>query len=591
MSFARLRFYLFTLSGMALATLSSSAQPWFDAETVALMPVDELKPGMKGEVWTVFQGSQSEPFEVEVTGVIRNGLGPGKHMIVCELTDPRVQLSGAVAGMSGSPLYVDGKLVGALSYQLQRFETVRHAGFTPIQDILEVSRLPARLPPISVASQQGSAAQEFSVKPLQPVFSLSGLNPAVAALFHDRFSELGLTVAPLGGSGIGSSPAAIAPETAPRLQPGDAVAAAFATGDITIAGTGTVSYVDGEKVYAFGHPMLGLGSVELPMADAEIVTILPSQLSSFKVSNTGRVIGTISEDRLSAIYGELGRLPEMVPVEVTFPQGEKPRRLQFEVIRHRQITPLVAAVGLSQALFGSNYAGEEEGFKVTSSLEFHAGKTVSNEFVYPGPQGFITGLGQFVQQLTLWQENPYEKVYPEKISFVVESLAQNPQATLEQFQLSRATVSPGETVQVAVTWRNYQGEVGRSTSELPISSDWAGKDLEVFLVTGPTLDELAGRPRTLAAAQLRSFDRFLNIMESGRAADGLYLAVVERASLFMDQLQPMVDYPASVERIARASDEIRYQRKEAWLPLWEVHLLPGKVVNASLRRPLKVLDH
>src|SRR6187431_2431482 len=122
------------LLALALATPAIFSQP----ADAPIYPLDQLKPGQPGIVWTVFQGSQPEPFAVEVTGVLRNALGPGKSLIVCQLTDPRVQKMGAVAGMSGSPLYIDGKLAGALSYQIQRFETVRHAGFTPAADLEEV---------------------------------------------------------------------------------------------------------------------------------------------------------------------------------------------------------------------------------------------------------------------------------------------------------------------------------------------------------------------------------------------------------------------------------------------------------------------
>src|SRR5690349_5976620 len=191
------------------------AQPTqpIDAPILAL---DDLKPGQHGEVWTVFQGTEPEPFSVEVTGVLRNALGPGKSMIVCQLTDPRVQKMGAVAGMSGSPLYVDGKLAGALSYQIQRFETVRFAGFTPAADLAEVRDKPAT-PRNMLASAETvtapttpaatSARADSPYQTLQPVFTLGGLSPAVADLFAPRFSALGMSAMALGGSTQGSADA------------------------------------------------------------------------------------------------------------------------------------------------------------------------------------------------------------------------------------------------------------------------------------------------------------------------------------------------------------------------------------------------
>src|SRR5882672_2689507 len=160
-----------------------------------LIPLDELKAGQRGEVWTVFQGTQPEPFEVEVTGVVRNAIGPGKSLILCRLTDPRVQNMGAVAGMSGSPLYIDGRLAGALSYQIQRFETVRYAAFTPAADLAEVqAKISTTINAIPVTSTTDS-----TYKQLQPAFTLSGLSPAVAELFASQFSAIGLSASALGG--------------------------------------------------------------------------------------------------------------------------------------------------------------------------------------------------------------------------------------------------------------------------------------------------------------------------------------------------------------------------------------------------------
>jgi hypothetical protein len=169
----------------------------------AIYPLDELKPGLQGEVWTVFQGTQPEPFAVEVTGVLRNALGPGKSLIVCRLTDARVQKMGAVAGMSGSPLYIDGRLVGALSYQIQRFETERYAGFTPAADLAEVNdRAPSTGRPAELVA---AASSETPFKALTPVFTLGGLSPVVADLFAPRFAALGLNATALGGSTQSSS--------------------------------------------------------------------------------------------------------------------------------------------------------------------------------------------------------------------------------------------------------------------------------------------------------------------------------------------------------------------------------------------------
>ncbi len=585
-----------TCSLVVLAALSRafSAQP-VDAP---ILPLDDLKPGQIGEVWTVFQGTEPEPFAVEVTGVLRNALGPGKSLIVCQLTDPRVQKMGAVAGMSGSPLYVDGKLVGALSYQIQRFETVRHAGFTPAADLAEVRDRSKLQSNVLVANEpraliEPRAAGDTPFHSLQPVFTLGGLSPAVADLFAPRFAALGLSATALGGSTqtaatLNPPNGNVKPAT---LRPGGAVAVALATGDITLAGTGTVSRVDGQQVTAFGHPMLSLGEVALPMCAAEVITILPSQMQSVKIANTGSVIGTITQDRLSAVSGTLGAGPEMTQVEVTVnPTRGAPRTLKFSVARQQQLTPVLVAAGVSQAILGSNDGGLANGFRLKSNVSFPTSAKLAFQTLYAGPQGFTQGLNEFVQGLAANLQNPYAKTFPDHVSFTIEPLETNPAVTLDMFQLSRTSAAGGQIVQVTLAWRDWQGAAHRETIDLPINSAWTGKQLEVVLAPGRALDELTGRPRVISASELRSFDAYLAAMRDDRPTDGVCIAVVERSSLFSDQTVATPETPGSIERIARGADEARFRRRDALLPLWEKHVLSGKLLNAIVRRPLTVIE-
>ncbi len=580
--------------------LASALTAWFPQPAPAAAPVDtvpmllgELRAGQRGEVWTVFRGTEPEAFAVEVTGVLRNALGPGKSLIICELTDPRVQNMGAVAGMSGSPLYVEGRLAGALSYQIQRFETVRHAGFTPVADLDEVKQKasnPADAPP--EAGALTSAAPDSPYRAIQPVFTFGGLSPAVADLFAARFAALGLSTIALGGStqsgGTDDSPSPV-PEV--PLRPGAAVSVALATGDITLAGTGTVSRVEGRQITAFGHPMLSLGDVDLPMCSAEILTILPSQMQSVKVANTGNVIGTITQDRLSAVSGIMGPGPAMTKVEVTVhPTQGKPRTLKFSVARQQQLTPVIVAAGVSQAILGSNDGGFANGFRLTSDVRFPASSNLAFQTLYAGPQGFAQGLNEFVQGLAANLQNPYAKTFPDHVSFSIEPLETSPAATLDLFQLSRTRAAAGDTVQATIAWRDWQGDTHRETVDLAIDPAWAGRKLEVILAPGRALDELTGRPRLIAASELRSFAAYLEAMRDDRPTDGLCLAVVQRAALFSDQTVSTPEIPGSIERIARAADESRFHHRDALEPLWEKHLLAGKLISTIIRRPLQILE-
>lgn len=592
------------------ATLLLGAVAFAQPAAAPVLPIEELRPGMKGEVWTVFRGTQSEPFGVEVTGVLKNALGPGKSLILCELTDPRVQPMGAVAGMSGSPLYIDGKIVGVLAYQIQRFETVRYAGFTPIADMLEVSALPVTKPapasplPIPVKADarardgapaqpaapraSGGALGEF--RPFRPVFSFGGIAPQVADLMAPQFEALGLSAVALGGNSNSGADASAEPVALPELKPGGVVAAALAIGDITLAAGGTVSHVDGQRLLAFGHPLMTLGATEVPMAEAEIVTILPSSLNSVKVSNTGRVIGTFSQDRLSGIYGEIGRMPRLVPVEISLPARLNRQSLNFSVIQHEMLLPAIAATGLTQAVLGSNEAGLQRGFRLRASVEYAGREPVEFSRLYPGPQGFAQGVGEFTGNLQQWLFNPFERTFPERIRFAVEETTETPVGYVELFQVSRTTAGAGEKIVATVNWRGFQSERASEQIEIAIPAEWTGKELEVVLANGRQLDELTGRARSVGVSQLRNFDEYLGVLRSARDADGLYLAIVERAALFTDQRATTVELPGSFERIARTADAARYQSREVAVPLWESHLLSGRLFSTSTRRPLKIAE-
>jgi hypothetical protein len=482
---------------------------------------------------------------------------------------------------------------------------VRFAGFTPAADLAEVRDRPTQSRNGSTLVQAPAASSSSSpYRTMQPVFTLGGLSPAVADLFAPQFSALGLNAIALGGSTQGNAnPAADgasaklgAPTLESRvpttLQPGGAVAVALATGDISLAGTGTVSRVDGNKITAFGHPMLSLGDVELPMCAAEIVTILPSQMSSMKIANTGAVIGTITQDRLSAVSGTLGAGPAMVDVEVTVKTGKGANRtLKFSVVREQSLTPVVVATGVSQAILGSNDAGLASGFKLSSNIAFSDTHKLGFDTLYSGPQGFTQGLNEFVQGLAANLQNPYEKTFPSKVSFSVEPLVENPSVTLEMFQLSRSTIRAGQTAQLTLAWRDWQGDTHREVIDIPVDAGWTGRQLEVVMAPGRTMDELTGRPRVISASELRSFDAYLAAMKDDRPTHGVTIAVVERTSLFTDQtVATTADAPGSIERIARASDEARFRKREAFLPLWEKHVLGGKLLNATVRRPLSVVE-
>lgn len=322
------------------------------------------------------------------------------------------------------------------------------------------------------------------------------------------------------------------------------------------------------------------------MASAEIVAILPSNQNSLKISNTGPVIGTVRQDRLSAIYGELGPGPEMVPVTVTTPT----RTLQFSTVRHHRLTPTIATLGLTQAVLGSNDAGLTEGFRVASRVVFADGREISNSSLFAGPQGFNAGLDGFIRRLTTWVQNPVEEVFPSRILFEVEPLNGNPTGSLDIVQTSRRSAHAGDRVDVTLTMRDYQGRPVRETVTIDVPAAWIGRQLEVVVAPGEEIDRLEGVPESYSVANIRTIDAYLDALQRERRSDGLYVTVVERNAAFIDQTSATLELPGSLERIARGADENRFQTRNVQTALWQRHVFPGKLLPAIVRRPLVVIE-
>jgi hypothetical protein len=225
-----------------------------------------------------------------------------------------------------------------------------------------------------------------------------------------------------------------------------------------------------------------------------------------------------------------------------------------------------------------------------STVVFSPGQEITRESVYAGQQGFAAGMVEFVTNLSAELQNPFEKTMPRSVEFRVEPLETNPAVTVEQFQVSRTVVRPGEILQATLAWRDFQGGEESCTIDIPVDPSWAGKTVELLAVPGPVLDELTGHGRTFRAGQLRSFEAYVDAMKGKRPEDGLCVAVVEKSALFFDQAVATPDAPASIERIAGASDPARYQRREALIPLWETHVLPGKVAVADFHKTVRVAE-
>src|SRR3989442_9680476 len=341
--------------------LTIAALPGLVADTPQ-MGVDEIRPGMIGFGRTVFDGTRVEEFKVNILGVLENVIGPHRNLILAKLEGGPLANTGVIAGMSGSPVFVDGKLIGAVSYALGSFSKEPIAGITPVAEMTDSTAFSdvrpigskvkveypltrdgltaafrkalnwnrpfadrpgdAELTGVSAVSGLAGTQLGTLLRPIATPLVMSGFEPDVADIFSGAFREQGFI--PTGGSAAGFKNGE-APFEGP-LKPGDAIGVMLVAGDLQLGGTGTVTHIDGDRVYAFGHPLYNLGPTEFPMTRAYVYTVLPSLFSSLKLSTTGEVIGTFLQDRATAIAGKLGPGPHMIPITVTLEPDHGPKR-------------------------------------------------------------------------------------------------------------------------------------------------------------------------------------------------------------------------------------------------------------------------
>ena len=466
-------------------------------------PLSEVKRGMKGVAYTVFEGVNPEPMQVEILGILRDALGPGQDMILARLHGDKPEYTGVVAGMSGSPVYIDGRLVGALSYRIGQFTKEPIAGITPIESMLQVrdgedgpavGMERAEVKNANFGISQGAGEQPIRAMETPLVFG--GFSQETVERFGDRFRAMGLT--PVAGLG-GADPTAVQPEP---LVPGSAVSAVLVRGDLSMAGTCTVTYVDPKRLLACGHPITQYGPVDMPMTKAEVLTSLASPLNSFKIINTTETVGAFTEDRASAIMGRFGVQARMIPVEVQVVVGDKAagaKTLHFEVLDNRQLTPSTMLVSVYQSLQTNNTAAEEMSYRLTGELDVKGlppvriqGIMAQNE-LFPGT---INAALLVNDRFSKVYGNPLEQPVVTGLKLKAEAIPTRMTAVLESARLSRIDARAGDEIEVEATLHPYQAEakIVRVKVKLPVELEPG--PMRVVVSDGVTVDKMLTRTGT-----------------------------------------------------------------------------------------------
>ena len=523
-----------------------------------ILPLDQIKPGMRGTARTIFAGREIESFDLEVLGVLRDLVGPGQHVILVRLLGDKPNYTGVVAGMSGSPVYIDGKLVGALAFRFGIFTKEPIGGVTPIESMMRAAReeLPApaaeAAPPLRYAlppemlTRAGISAPEPYLVPIETPLSFVGFQPQVISRYASELAPYGLLAVQGGGT-------AAAAETS-SLEPGGAVSAALVTGDMSIAGTCTITYREGDRLYACGHWLLNLGQVQMPMAAAAVVTTVASNYDSFKIANIGEVIGSFTQDRASAIVGRVGAPPPMIPVDLDLVHRGGTNHYQYKVFQHPKLSPLLLSATLFNGLFTSIEGGAELTYRVTGRLALrgHADVVLDDMFsptdsFFPDAAFVVNSVADSFRQVFT---NPYESPLIEGVHLRVELLPDRHTASIENAWCEKNEVRAGETVTVKVVLQPYRGE--RLVREIPVTipAQAAKGDLRLLVSDATLLNALT---RSLYFGGFRgmnprvnSLEQLISLLNRERRNDRLYVTVFQHTPTLLveDKILPSVPLSA-----------------------------------------------
>lgn len=497
---------------------------------------------MHGVAYTVFEGVKPEPMDVEVLGVLHNVNGPKGDIILVRLHGTKVEYTGVVAGMSGSPVYLDGKLAGALAFRIGEFSKEPIAGVTPIADMLEINALdksPAEevstvKPAVSnAAGKTATPGDGFSLtgstpdftdylRPIETPLVFNGFSEDAVREFAPQFASAGIV--PVMGAGSVSNDKQPEP-----LEPGSAVSAILVRGDMDIAATCTVTYIDPQRLLACGHPLLQFGSVDLPMNKAEVLATLPSPLNSFKIVNTTEQAGVFVQDRHTGILGVFNKQPDMIPVTLTIRGGSGVKDFHYEVLNNPRLSPIAVMATVFNALHGVNDYGEEITYRLNGSIDVKGFPEVElkNMFVpldngQPAAMAAALSLGERFGRI---YDNPYNAPAVKSLKLDFDLVRERRWARLESARTDVTEARPGDQIIVETVLAPYRGE--RVVRQIPVKIPTSASKgtLRILVSDGETLDR-ANRSNPAFGRKL-DLASTIALLNKEHANNRLYVSLLE----------------------------------------------------------------
>ena len=555
---------LLSLSAVILvfSSFSFAQAPAAPVAKPNIIPESQIHAGMKGVAYTVFEGTKPEPMGVEVLGILRGQNGPKGDIILIRLTGQKPEYTGVVAGMSGSPVYFDGKLAGALAFRIGEFSKEPIAGVTPIEQMLELDQFDERQSNTQVATsapssnmtktsgpgQAGDAAVAGFANMLKPIDTplvFSGFTEDAVRRFAPQFASAGIV--PVMGAGS-VDPTAKQPEP---LEPGSSVSAILVRGDLNIAATCTVTYIDPKQLLACGHPLLQYGNVDLPMTKAEVLATLPSPANAFKIVNATEQVGTFVQDRHFGIMGRFDRQPQMIPVTLNIHGSAGPKTFHYEVLNNPKLTPVAMMATVFSVLQGVNDSGEDVTYRMSGDIDVNGYPEVKMQNMFAPADGGVPTAFQVAMSLGdrfgRIYDNPYSKPNVKGVEMDFDMVRERKWARLESARTDVTEVRPGDDIVIETVLRPYRGEQIVRHIPVKIPTSAAKGSLRILVSDGDTLDRMrrVGGPYA-AKLDLASTIALLNKEHSN---DRVYVSLLEANPQAMVEDKVMPALPLSVMNV------------------------------------------
>ena len=546
---------------------------------VQIFKESDLKPGMKAFAWTVLAGMEPEPIPVEIVGILKNQWGPGQDIIIGKMGGKAIRTNVA-GGMSGSPVYIDGKLVGAVALRLSVFSPDAICGITPIELMTEVNgfdqsrptdaRVPGgaateraavslpgeMLSRVVAAGGGGNFGSVQTMVPIETPLTFAGFNDGVLREFGPFFQQLGMSVAGGGSSSTMQSAKPVA-GWEHSLQPGDAVTAVLVSGDMSVSGMCTVTYNDGKNVLACGHSIFNLGPVDMPMAKGEVLMTLASQFQPNKFGNATEIVGALHQDRHSAIMGVMGATADMVPVTLrvrSFDDGNTMRKekdFHFNVFVQQKWTPYLMMMTLFNSVSGLNEFADEATYRINGKVTLDGQQDLSlstmlapGEMPAPAPMLLAGWWGDKFNRLFL---NSVHTPKLKSVDATIDLLPDRRVATVENAWVPNAEVDAGSVVPIKVFLRPYRGERLERDFDLKIPAGLSKGEHRILLSDADTLN----RMQSLASASDRFMDipQEVSLLNQERTNNKLYISLVEPRPTVYYEDKSLPALPASVMNV------------------------------------------